>query len=274
MSYIDEFKLKQKKYNNVVKACQHLLISSKKAKEARNYIDSRLSREQQLYWKIGYFPDDDNLKELLDIISKEDLESLNLYYPKYLSGGSAPHGHFSDHNLIVPFYNVHKEVVSLIGRCILSEEERVENLLNKYKYSNKSRKELYSFGLDRAKEAIIDNDLVIGVEGQFDCISLHNHGIKNVVAFGWANISKYQMFQISRYSNNIVLLFDNDDAGKKGRARVKKRFKDFVNIKTVSPPDGYKDIDEFLNKSDDKKYVSYVIDTIRSFWSFNGKENK
>jgi DNA primase len=264
MSFIEDHNVKQKILKKVVTACQHLLYSSEYARETRQYLNSRISKDQQSYWKFGYFPSDEYLSELLQLVPKESLELLNLYYPKYLSGGSFPHGHFSDHNLVMPFYSEHKDVIAILGRCILTEEIRQESLLNKYKYNNGSKKELFVYGLDKAKESTIKNNYIICVEGQFDCIALHNQGITNSIALGWANISRYQLFQIHRYTNNIFFMFDNDEAGNKAKQSIKKRYKDYANIKIISPPKEYKDIDEFFRLEKDQRYLSSVIDTIKT----------
>lgn len=270
MTSLSEFKKKQLILKKVLRACQHLLLGSEQARSARRYLNSRLSQQDQLIWEFGYFPTDDRISELTDLVSRKDLEALNLYYPKFLAGGISPHGHFSDHNLIMPFRDVHGNIVAFLGRCLLSEEERQDNLVHKYKYSTGCNKELYIYGLDKAKDSIIENDFVIGVEGQFDCISLHAHGINNAIAFGWANISRYQMFQLHRYTNNIVIMFDNDEAGQKAKKRVRDRYKDMANIKVISPPKEFKDIDEFFRNSKDTEYIKYVIDTIKGFGERNG----
>jgi len=265
---------RQKILQKVVRACQHLLLTSDSARLARRYLNSRLDKDDQMAWKFGYFPVDDHLCDLTSMIDKDDLESLKLYYPKHLEGGTAPHGHFADHNLVMPFYNVHGEVIALVGRCLISEEERREREMQKYNYNAGCRKDLYVYGLDKARDSIIANDCVIGVEGQFDCISLHANGITNAVAFGWANLSRYQMFQIHRYTNNIIIMLDNDDAGKKGKFRIREKFKDVANIKLISPPSGFKDIDEFFRGSKDIEEIRHVIDTLKSFGRLDGKENK
>ncbi len=265
MNSLSEHKKKQRILKRVLQACQHLLVGSEQARGARRYLNSRLEQKDQLIWEFGFFPTDDRISELTELVGRKDLESLNLYYPKFLAGGIAPHGHFSDHNLIMPFRDVHGDIVAFLGRCLLSEEKRQENLLHKYKYSTGCHKDLYIYGLDKAKDAIISKNFVIGVEGQFDCISLHARGIQNAVAFGWANMSRYQMFQLHRYTNNIVLMFDNDEAGQKAKKRVKERYKDMASIKVISPPKEFKDIEEFFRSSKDTEYIQYVIDTIKSF---------
>jgi DNA primase len=60
-------------------------------------------------------------------------------------------------------------------------------------------------------------------------------------------------------------MFDNDEAGQKAKRRVKDRYKDVANIKTMGIPEDFKDIDEFFRHSKDTEYVKYVIDTIKGF---------
>jgi DNA primase len=262
MSALTQYKTRQRILRKVVQACQHLFWNSELARPARHYLNSRLDKDDQLIWKFGYFPSDDRISELTSIVDKAELEAFQLYYPKSFAG---PHGHFSDHNLVMPFYNVHGEIIALLGRCLLTEEVRQERLLHKYKYTLGCQKDLFVYGLDKARDAIIERNCVVGVEGQFDCIALHAQGITNAVAFGWANMSWYQMFKLHRYTNNIIVMLDNDEAGQKGKVRIKKRYMDVANIKLISPPDGFKDIDEFFRGSKDTKQINHVIDMLKSF---------
>jgi len=268
-----QYRTKQKILRKVVRACQDLLFTSDRAFSVRRYLNSRLAKDDQMLWKFGYFPTDDHIKDLTAMVSKSDLESIRLYYPKLLEGGSAPHGHFADHNLVMPFHNVHGDIIALLGRSLLSDDERQNK--QKYTYSAGCRKDLYVYGLDKACDSIIANDFVILTEGQFDCISLHANGIFNAVALGWANLSAYQMFQVHRYTNNIFVMLDNDEAGQKGKSRIREKFKDVANIKLIGSPNEFKDIDEFFRGCNDKKYINHVIDTLKSLGRIiNGKENQ
>ena len=56
----------------------------------------------------------------------------------------------------------------------------------------------------------------------------------------------YQFSIIKRYTNNLYLLLDNDEAGEKGRDKINSIYSKYSNIKNVRLPIGYKDIDEFL----------------------------
>lgn len=250
-------------YQAIIDACSYLLRSDENAESCRNYIDSRLTKDQQEKYGVGYFPTSSNLQTLIGFVGKEFLETYNIIYYKQMMFGSMPIGHFEKHPLIMPFRNVHGEIVSILGRSILSEAEQKENKIQKYKYTLNADKDLYVYGLDLAKPSIIEKDYVICVEGQFDCIACHNLGINNVVALGWATLSKYQVFQISKYTNNIILMFDNDDAGRNGAKKAKAKYGNVLNIKIMYPPKGYKDIDEFF-RSDDLEKKEDAINLLKN----------
>ena len=87
------------------------------------------------------------------------------------------------------------------------------------------------------------------VEGQFDVIKSYEAGLNNVVALGNSNMSYNQFCLITRYTDNIFLLLDNDEAGEKGRKRIIDCFSKFANIRNFFLPDPYKDIDEFFSNN-------------------------
>jgi len=211
MSAVKELKERSKLFQEVVDACQYILEQDQIAEDARNYLDSRLPRTVQKQFGFGYFPDDTRLNELISLIDKATLESVGVVYPKFVSGGAVPRGHFNSHNLVMPFRDVYGNIVSLLGRTLLSAEEQKEQKIQKYKYTLGANKDLYVFGLDLAKDDIVKNDYVICMEGQFDFISLFTAGVRNSVAVGWANMTRHQFFKLHRFYKLINIVFGRED---------------------------------------------------------------
>jgi len=87
------------------------------------------------------------------------------------------------------------------------------------------------------------------VEGQFDVIKAHERGLKNIVALGNSNMSPYQAALLSRYTDTVFVVLDNDDAGEKGRKKMEEKYGNDLNIVNLFLPDGYKDIDEYLSQN-------------------------
>lgn len=251
-------------FEAVTDICTYLLRKDPEARKCREYLDSRLSKEEQVKYGFGYFPTSDNLKYLIDSVGRKHLEDFSIIYNKYNNNGAILSGHFSEHNMIMPFRDVHGDIVSLLGRTILPDDLQKERKIQKYKYSVNADKELYVYGLDLAKSSILEKGYVICVEGQFDCIACHRKGIHNVVALGWATLSRYQFYQLSKYTDNIVLLLDSDEAGIKGVNRAKSRYGDIVNIKSISPPFGYKDIDDFFKKEPSEERKSSAVSLLKN----------
>jgi len=131
------------------------------------------------------------------------------------------------------------------------------------KYKNTSETNAFKkgnllFGLYENKQSIIEKDCVYIVEGQFDVIKAVEKGFTNIVALGNSHMTSYQFSVISRYTDNIFLLLDNDEAGEKGRKRIVEKFGKLANIQNFYLPESYKDIDEYFTKTGDES-VSFDI---------------
>ena len=101
----------------------------------------------------------------------------------------------------------------------------LENRENLAKYLNSPESIIYHksrilYGLSHAKDEIRKQNRAILVEGYMDLISLHQHGIKNVVAVSGTALTEEQIQLISRYTKNIILLFDADTAASKPQCAV------------------------------------------------------
>lgn len=92
------------------------------------------------------------------------------------------------------------------------------------KYLNSSETPLFHkgstvYGLHQAKEGIRQADRVVVVEGYLDVIALAQHGIGYAVATLGTALTVEHVRALSRYTKNIIALFDGDDAGLKAAAR-------------------------------------------------------
>lgn len=237
----------------VVKECKFLLHNFPEARKVKDYLDSRLNPTAQDHFDFGYFPDDRNMEALTSIIDKNALEDLNLSYTKNFSDSTGNHkidfGFFNHFPLVMPYKDVYGEVVAIVGRSIASEEARAKLKVAKYK-NTVFVKGNHLFGLFESKQEILKQDCVYIVEGQFDVIKAHEAGMKNIVAMGSSNLSQNQFALINRYTNNLFLLLDNDDAGKAGRAKILKKYGKMANIRNFYFHKKYKDIDSFFQENE------------------------
>ena len=157
-----------------------------------------------------------------------------------------------------PVINVRGNVVAFSGRR-RTEDKTIAKYVNT-KDTLVYNKSQNLFALNFAKANC--SEQIILVEGNFDTVSLHQHGFKNVVAPLGTAFTKEQAQILSRYTKEVVLCFDSDTAGE---AAIEKAFKILENtglsVKVLKLPVG-KDPDEFLknNKpSDFEKLIASAI---------------
>ncbi len=160
--------------------------------------------------------------------------------------------------VIFPWHTVGGKVIGFGGRVL---DAATKGVAGKYQNSPESsiyskRKELY--GLFQAKQAINKHDLVYMVEGYTDVISMHQCGIENVVANSGTALTKEQIHLLHRFTNNITLLYDGDEAG----IHAAQRGTDMLlaagmNVRILLLPDG-DDPDSFARKHNAAEFRDYV----------------
>lgn len=244
----------------ITQACRYLLQNYSGADATREYLNNRVSLESQEIFQFGYYPGINELSLLTDVVSEAGLRKLKLIYYRDIEDLMCPRTFgvcfFENHPMVIPFRDAYGNVVALVGRTLLSEDDRKIKKIDKYKNTH-FKKGNYLFGLYENKQHILSQNRVLVVEGQFDVIKAMEKGIRNIVAIGNNTMSAYQFSVITRYTNNINLLLDNDDAGDKGRKSTISKFGSMANIQNFYIPDGYKDIDEYLTKSDESPSFVY-----------------
>jgi DNA primase len=240
-------------FDEIVRSCHYLLRHCPDARECREYLDARLNKESQELFQFGFFPRASSIQLLIDLVGEEALENAGLWYRREIEDAMSPRSvgvsFFENYPLVLPFRNPYGEIIALVGRTLLSEEERGIKGIPKYK-NTVFKKGNVLFGLYENKQAILEQDHAFIVEGQFDVIKAAEKGLRNVVAVGNAYLSAYQFSVISRYTTNMVLLLDNDEPGQKGRKRARGNFGKLASIRDCYLPAEYKDIDEFFSKND------------------------
>ena len=154
--------------------------------------------------------------------------------------------------LIFPIFSPNGRVVAFAGRILDPEEKGA-------KYINSPESLIYSkskilYGLSFAKDEIRRLNKAILVEGYMDLISLYQSGIKNVVAVSGTALTDDQVQLLSRYTKDVVLLFDSDTAGIKASMRsIEVLLKQDMEVKIVSLPEG-EDPDSYVNKFGKDKF--------------------
>ena len=169
---------------------------------------------------------------------------------------------------IFPWFSVSGKVVAFGGRVLDSRTKGVNQ-----KYVNSPDSEIYHkerelYGLYQAKKAIAKEDRVYMVEGYTDVISMHQCGIENVVANSGTALSVHQIRLLHRFTNNIVLLYDGDDAGIHAALRgTDMLLAEEMNVKVLFLPGG-EDPDSFARNHSADDFQRYISDNQVDFIQF------
>ena len=148
--------------------------------------------------------------------------------------------------VIFPIHNLTGRVIGFGGRTLKTDK-------NVPKYVNSPESEIYHksnvlYGLHLAKKSISERDVCYLVEGYADVLSCHQAGVENVVSSSGTSLTTGQVNLISRYTKNVVILYDGDEAGIKASLRgTDMLLEEGLNVKVLLFPDG-NDPDSYIQQ--------------------------
>jgi DNA primase len=212
---------------------------------ARRYLDERgLDAETQNIWQLGYAPSGwRGLRDHLEArgFSTADLIEAGLVIEP--DGGGKSYDRFRD-RLIFPTRDVNGRMIGFGARALKPEDEP--------KYLNTPQTPLFDksgtlYGLDRAAETARREERLVIVEGYMDVIASHQFGILNAVASMGTSLTEKQMNLAKRFTANIVLALDADNAGSEATLRGVEVAAGAADRETVATIDwrglvGYQDV--------------------------------
>ncbi len=206
-----------------------------------DYVKSRgLSKAVVTGFGLGYAPDSWN--QLVDAMKKkgytdQELKDADLVGEK--------NGRIYDrfrNRLMFPIIDVRGNVIGFSGRVLDKSEPKYLNTRETLIFNK--RKNL--FGLNLAKKT--QSDYIILVEGNVDVVTLHQFGFDCAVASLGTSLTEEQTTLLSRYKEQVILLYDTDSAGKRATERaIPMLEKAGIRVKVLQVKDA-KDPDEFLHK--------------------------
>ena len=270
LTYTDsKFETNQKNLIDQIKKIADFFIRNMnevKSTEALDYLKNRkLDGEDIKNYKLGFAEKDE--KTIIQYcknnnMSDADFKKLGLLSEK---------GNFLFKNRIIfPITNFRSEVVGFGGRAL-------EDFGPKYLNSSESsiyKKNRTLYFLPNFLKDVKKHKFVVIVEGYFDVIAFNKLGYSNVASPSGTALTIQQLNQVSKYTDEIYLCFDNDQAGIEATKRIveiKNNISKDLNIYSISLPSKYKDISEFYESaeknidnliSDKKDLVEFCIDDL------------
>src|SRR6478672_1820943 len=194
---------------------QKILFRHPEGRKALEYLASRGVDEAMVRkFMLGYAPQGGS--GLLQLLRQENV-AIEHALRLGLVGERAPRQYREKFfaRLMFPIANAAGKIVAFGGRVL-------DNALPKYLNSSETplfHKRSTLYGLHQAKESIRKADRVVVVEGYLDVIALAQHELSYAVATLGTALTVDHIRLLSRYTKNVIALFDGDDAGQKAAAR-------------------------------------------------------
>ena len=245
--------------NAAVDYFHHNLTGTKKVTD---YLAKRgISETSIKKFKLGYAQ---NSPDALKNILKKEGFTEDVLFKSGLLRLSEEKGFYYDYfrnRIIFPILNPRGECLAFGGRVL-------DDAMPKYLNSSESflyHKGKVLYGLSLAKEAINKEKKVIIVEGYFDLIKLSQAGLKNVVAPLGTALTLEHIRLLRRWTENIVLCPDGDEAGTKSACRgLELLLEEGLKVKVMVIPEGY-DPDSYITEKGVKSFQALLADALDPF---------
>jgi DNA primase len=174
--------------------------------------------------------------------------------------------------VMFPIHDDGGRVVAFGGRTLSNDKKTA-------KYINSPETDIYNkskilYGLWMGKKTIQEKDSCFLVEGYMDVIAMHQSGIENVVASSGTSLTVDQIKSIHRFTKNIVVLYDGDEAGQKASNRaIPLLLEEGMNVRLLMFPNN-DDPDSFSRKVTAEEFQQYIQDNTSDFLYFKTKKLK
>ena len=260
-------KMRAKEANEL--ACKYYQVCLAKNKAVCEYVfyGRKLNRNTIVEFRIGYAPNTKN--SLVEFLKKR---GYSVDEAKEAGLINRFNGDLFKGRMMIPFLDVNTgEVIGFTGRIIEKGEPKYLNT-PETRLFNKGR---FIFGLSQAKEAIRKNNFVVIVEGNMDVISSHQAGVKEAVATSGTAMTENHLKILSRFTTDIRLAYDGDEAGIKAAERaIMLAGKIGISLSVISDYGKAKDPDELI-KIDPKLWQECVENRMPAVdWILKKYENK
>lgn len=233
---------------------REILLSAKGKKGLEYLQERRLSPEIVEKFGLGFAPDNWNTIEdylFKKAFSQEQVKSTGLI--KRSDQQNRYYDLFRN-RVIFPIHDQRGEVIGFGGRVLDGSLPKYLNTPETELFSK--RKNLY--GLYQARQAMRNLNQALVVEGYMDCLKIHQAGIENTVATLGTAMTQEQARLLRRFVEEVVLLFDGDDAGQREALRAVEVLRtEGLRVWVVSLPGG-KDPDDYLDLYGKEEFLQYI----------------
>jgi len=168
--------------------------------------------------------------------------------------------------IIFPIHGLSGSILGFGGRTLRSDDKTA-------KYLNSPESDIYQksrilYGLYFSRQSVAKLDKCYLVEGYIDVLSMHQAGIENVVASSGTSLTVEQIRLIKRFTPNITIIYDGDEAGIKASLRgIDLVLEEGLNLRVVLLPEG-EDPDSYSRRLSSREFIDFVKREEKDFISF------
>src|SRR3989344_5522876 len=260
------------------------LNSSGAGKRALEYLKNRgLADETMREFRLGFAPSEwESLSMFLRNCGYKDADIVDAGLAIKRGGSNGIYDRFRS-RIVFPISDLNGQIVGFTGRVFEGDEKEA-------KYINTPQTVIYDkgrilYGLDKAKTEIRREDKCVMVEGNMDALMSYQAGVKNVVATSGTALTPGHLRIIQRYTPNLGLCFDTDQAGAMATRRgIGLALANGLNVKVVEISDKEcKDPADYVKKygagwsdivSKAKPVMEFYFDKAKAGFDPNSAESK
>lgn len=217
----------------------HNYMMSEQGKVGLQYFLNRgLSQKTIRHFGLGYAPN--NWDELFKHLKSKGYDVSDMLTAGVVRKGEKGYYDYFRNRVMTPIIDVRGNFIAFGGRVLDDSKPKYINTSDTLVYKKTNE----VFGLNYAKDS--GKDSLILCEGYMDVIAMHQAGFTNAVAGCGTALTNEQVRLLSRYAKEIILVYDNDEAGQKALNKAISLF-DQVDVKISIPTlSGGKDPDEII----------------------------
>lgn len=221
---------------------------------AKEYLKKRgYSLEEARRFGIGYANSNyDQIKNALEDVEKKLLVNLGLL--------SETGKDIYNNRLIFPIYDQFNNLIAFGARKVFETDAGPKYINSKDTELFKKSNEVYS--IKNYSTNIKKDDGILLVEGYFDVLTCVKSGLISTIATLGTSLTENQAKKLSKFSKNIILAYDNDEAGKNATIKnIEELIKHDFSIKCFVSSKDTKDADEYINKYGIEEFFQDIKDS-------------
>ncbi|MGB9702795.1 MAG: DNA primase [Candidatus Kapaibacteriota bacterium] len=258
------------------------LLETQSGKNCNEYFEARgFNKKTIKEYQLGYSPN--SFDELSKHLKKKGFseEIIHLAGLTVESESGKLYDRFRNRAMF-PIFDIFGRVIAFGARLLEDEKTQAKYINSPQTLVYDKSKVLY--GLFQAKNKIISNNSAILVEGYADVLTLHQNGITNSVASSGTSLTVEQLKLLSRYTKNLIIMYDSDSAGQNASERAIELalgqgfYPKIVVLPAGEDPDsilrnnGYKTFLRSLENSID--FIQFLFDKYKNTDKFSSASGK